>query len=102
MVTSSEALDKSPKNTIGGVFAGAGADHLMGGSEGAKAYAVDGNGIAKYQETDILKMVPVDAKRAGLKDKFVEELNEACGDKPRMVLADAVDEADKESFEDDD
>jgi hypothetical protein len=45
------------------------------------------------REIDVLALVPDEAERDGLKDEFVEELEDACDDDPGRLLAGAVDDA---------
>lgn len=51
------------------------------------------------RQIDVLTAVPDEQDRAGLKDEFVEELEDACDDDPGMLLAGAVDLAVKETME---
>lgn len=51
------------------------------------------------RQIDILAAVPDEQDRAGLKDEFVEELEDACDDDAGMLLAGAVDLAVKETME---
>ena len=51
------------------------------------------------RQIDVVAKIPREEDRSGLKDKFVEELKEACEDDPGRLLAGAVDDAVKETFE---
>ena len=51
------------------------------------------------RQIDILAALPQEQDREGLKDEFVEELEDACDDDPGMLLAGAVDLAIKETME---
>lgn len=51
------------------------------------------------RQIDILAALPEEQDREGLKDEFVEELEDACDDDPGMLLAGAVDLAVKETME---
>jgi len=51
------------------------------------------------RQIDILAEIPEGQDRAGLKDEFIEELEDACDDDPGMLLAGAVDLAVKETME---
>ena len=51
------------------------------------------------RQIDVLTMVPEEEDRAGLRDEFVEELEDACDDDPGRLLAGAVDDAVKATFE---
>ena len=50
------------------------------------------------REIDVLQAVPDEADRDGLRDEFVEELEDACDDDPGMLLAGAVDLAVRQTF----
>lgn len=45
------------------------------------------------RQIDVLALVPDEAEQEGLKDEFVEELEDACDDDPGRLLAGAVDDA---------
>ena len=75
-----------------------------------ETYGDDEEGIAQIvrlmamvslynREIDILQAVPDEQDREGLRDEFVEELEDACDDDPGMLLAGAVDLAVKETME---
>ena len=51
------------------------------------------------RQIDILEALPEEEDREGLRDEFVEELEDACDDDPGMLLAGAVDLAVKETME---
>jgi hypothetical protein len=51
------------------------------------------------RQIDVLAAVPDEADREGLKDKFVEELEDSCDDDPGRLLSGAVDEAVMETME---
>lgn len=51
------------------------------------------------RQIDVVARLPREEDRAGLKDEFIEELKEACDDDPGRLLAGAVDDAVKETFE---
>lgn len=51
------------------------------------------------RQIDILATLPEEEDREGLRDEFVEELEDACDDDPGMLLAGAVDLAVKETME---
>ena len=56
--------------------------------------------VALYnRQIDILVVVPDEQDRTELKDKFVEELEDACDNDAGMLLAGAVDLAVKETIE---
>ncbi|WP_170424978.1 YmgD family protein [Ruegeria arenilitoris] len=50
------------------------------------------------RQLDILALVPDEAEREGLKDEFVEELEDSCDDDPGKLLAGAVDMAVKNTM----
>jgi hypothetical protein len=50
------------------------------------------------RQIDVLALVPDEAERAGLRDEFVEELEDACDDDPGRLLAGAVDDAVKNTM----
>jgi hypothetical protein len=45
------------------------------------------------RQIDVLALVPEEAERDGLRDEFVEEMEDACDDDPGRLLAGAVDVA---------
>ena len=45
------------------------------------------------RQIDVLALVPDESEREGLRDEFVEELEDACDDDPGRLLAGAVDDA---------
>ena len=45
------------------------------------------------RQLDVLALVPDEGEREGLRDEFVEELEDACDDDPGRLLAGAVDDA---------
>jgi len=45
------------------------------------------------RQLDVLALVPDEGAREGLRDEFVEELEDACDDDPGKLLAGAVDDA---------
>ena len=51
------------------------------------------------RQIDVLAAVPDEADRAGLKDEFIEELEEVCDDDLGRLLAGAVDDAVMETME---
>ncbi|MFC3616120.1 hypothetical protein ACFORG_20450, partial [Lutimaribacter marinistellae] len=56
--------------------------------------------VAIYnRQLDILALVPDEAEREGLRDEFVEELEDSCDDDPGRLLAGAVDMAVKNTME---
>lgn len=50
------------------------------------------------RQIDVLGAVPDEEDLAGLKDEFVEELEDACDDDPGMLLVGAVDIAVRDTF----
>jgi hypothetical protein len=50
------------------------------------------------RQIDVLALVPDEAEREGLRDEFVEELEDACDDDPGRLLAGAVDDAVKNTM----
>lgn len=50
------------------------------------------------RQIDVLALVPDEDKRAGLRDEFTEELEDACDDDPGRLLAGAVDDAVKNTM----
>lgn len=51
------------------------------------------------RQIDVLTAVPEEEERLLLREEFIEELEDACDDDPGKLLAGAVDEAVKETFE---
>lgn len=45
------------------------------------------------RQIDVLALVPDEAEREGLREEFIEELEDACDDDPGRLLAGAVDDA---------
>ena len=50
------------------------------------------------RQIDVLRELPDEQDRVGLKDEFVEELEDACDDDPGMLLVGAVDIAVRDTF----